>query len=173
MAIFAPLKTQNLELKPFDSSFLTSEYVSWLNDKEVVKFSEQRHKKHDFTTCETFMKSFTNSPNYFIAICLKSGEHIGNASVIIDGNNKLADIAIMIGKKKYWGNSYGKEAFGAILNYLIENKLARKITAGTMSENKAMLAILKNSGMHEECTRKEHFLLDGKEVDIVYFAKRV
>ena len=46
----------------------------------------------------------------------------------------------------------------------------RKVTAGTMAENKSMLAVMRDVGMIEEGRRLRQFLFEGREVDMVYGA---
>lgn len=137
----------------------------------MVKYSEQRHKLHTLSTCREYYESFKNQPNLFLTILIKDNlEHIGNITVLIDKNNLVADIAIVVGEKTVWGQGYGKEAFLGVMNYLFESGVARKVTAGTMSINKPMLAIMKSSGMIDDGTRKGQFIVDGKEVDMVMAA---
>ena len=47
----------------------------------------------------------------------------------------------------------------------------RKLTAGCVAENQAMVRLAEMSGMTLEATRKEQELISGKPVDILYFAK--
>ncbi len=165
------LHTERLMLRTFTPEFLTNKYVGWLNDPEVVKYSEQRHKTHTISICREYYESFNNQPNLFLTILIKGNlEHIGNITVLIDNNNLVADIAIVIGEKSVWGQGYGKEAFIGIMDYLLQNDVARKVTAGTMSINKPMLAIMKSSGMVDDGTRKGQLIVDGKEVDVVMTA---
>ena len=42
------LETERLKLINFTDEMISNEYLSWLNDKSLMKFSEQRHKTHDF-----------------------------------------------------------------------------------------------------------------------------
>jgi [ribosomal protein S5]-alanine N-acetyltransferase len=42
------IKTKRLLIVPFSEKHLQEKYVGWLNDKELMRYSEQRHKKHDF-----------------------------------------------------------------------------------------------------------------------------
>lgn len=170
MAKLPVLQSKRLTITTFEKLFLTDNYIGWLNDKEVVKFSEQRHRQHDRQSCEKFMHSFDNSPNYFSAICTQK-EHIGNTSITIDTDNQIADVAIMIGNRNFWGQGYGKEAFKTVVDHLLTYDTIRKVTAGTMAENKAMLKSFAYAEMHEECRRKGHFLLDGKPVDLIYACK--
>ena len=143
--------------------------VEWLNDPEVVRYSEQRHKSHSLGSCRKYMESFNDTPNYYFAILLSESyeKHIGNISVFVDVNNKIADISIMVGDRQYWGKGYGGEAFIGVVNFLKELKI-RKITAGTIETNHAMIKIMKKARMAEDGRRIKHFVHQGKEVDIVY-----
>ena len=46
----------------------------------------------------------------------------------------------------------------------------RKISAGTLSVNQGMLAIMNNCGMASDGIRKRHRLVDGEAVDVVHMA---
>ena len=40
--------TKNIQLKKFKKPKITKKWISWLNDKEVTKFSDQRLSNHTF-----------------------------------------------------------------------------------------------------------------------------
>jgi len=169
---FAYIETERLNIVPFQEVHLTERYLGWLNDPDVVKFSEQRHRRHTLESCRTYCLAMGSLGNLFMAICDKrTGVHIGNSTVSIDSNNQIADIQILIGDRSFWGRGLGAEAFSALVEALLEIGCFRKITAGTLAENEAMLKTIKKAGMVIECIRKDHYLLNGKPVDVVYGAK--
>ena len=170
MVFFKKLKTDRLLLSPLTEAFLSEKYVAWLNDKDVVKYSEQRHKKHTIDSCRQFIRSFENSSGYVWAVLLKNHDHIGNINAVIDKHNKVADIAILIGEKNQWGNGYGSEAFLCVIDFLFSNKIARKITAGTMSVNKGMLKVMKNAQMIDDGIFQKQFVINEQKVDLVHKA---
>lgn len=169
----ATLKTERLTLRPFDTAkHLTPAYVAWLNDATVVRYSEQRHHTHTLESCRSFVESFTVGPSHLWAIEQTSdGQHIGNIHADIDTANGLADVAILIGARSVWGQSYGLEAWNVVLDWLFDTAAVRKVVAGCMQSNTAMLRILKQSGMTADGTRKAHYLLDGQPEDVVFFAR--
>jgi ribosomal-protein-alanine N-acetyltransferase len=171
MAFGPLLETKRLQLIPFTEEFLTERYVSWLNDSEVVRFSELRHFHHNQESCRAYLKSFQFSPGYYWAIIEKNREiaHIGNITVNVDEPNRVADIGILLGEKQSWGAGFGLEAWSAVCRYLQTNQKIRKITAGAMESNTAMLRIATKAGMVEEARRPGHFLLDGKSEAVVYW----
>lgn len=166
------LEADELRIVPFESRHFTDRYISWLNDPEVVRYSEQRHIKHTRDTCQRYIESFHNTSNQLLAIEVRGElDHIGNISISIDVPNALADVAILVGEKKAWGKGYGLQAWSLVLNELLADEMIRKVTAGTMAENKPMLALMEKSGMQIEAVRPRHFLLEGKEADLVFAAK--
>ena len=157
---------------PFSERFLTTRYVSWLNDPEVVRFSEQRHRTHTLETCLAYWRSFKGTTNYFWAVEeVENGlGHIGNMNAYVDRNNLLADVGIMIGERQAWHKGYGTEAFEAVCDFLLDKVGLRKVTAGTLCTNTPMLRIMERIGMVEDGTRRRHYVFEGGEVDVVHMA---
>ena len=88
------VELEDIRLEPFDiGKHLTDRYVSWLNDPTVVRYSEQRHRRHTLDSCGAFARSFSESPNYFWAIIANTTAsiHIGNLVAYIDPHNNSLD----------------------------------------------------------------------------------
>ena len=166
------INTKRLLITPFSEKYLTERYVKWLNDPEIVKYSEQRHKTHSLKTCHNYLKSFKNSSNYLWAIEDKLGElgHIGNINAYVDVPNKVADIGLIIGKKDVQRKRFGYEAFCAVCQYLFLNCKIRKITAGTVSINTPMLKLMRKAGMVNDGVQKKQCIINGEEIDIIMMA---
>jgi RimJ/RimL family protein N-acetyltransferase len=166
-----PIKIELTDLYLFRETDITENYINWLNDPEVMKFSEQRFKQHDFASCYEYYKSFQNSNNLFISIVDSySKSSIGTMTVYFDVNHKVADIGILIGNRDFWGKGIGKEAWNGVMDLLFTQTKIRKVTGGTLSCNHIMINIMKNSGMHDE-VRRNHVLVNRQEFDVLYFAK--
>lgn len=171
MAKSPDIKTKRLLITPFSERHLTLRYVGWLNDPEVVRFSEQRHRKHTLESCRAYWQSFEGTPHYFWAIELqKTREHIGNINAYVDPSNQLADVGIIIGEKEAWVRGYGFEAFHAVFHFLLHEAGLRKVTAGTLAVNTPMLRIMARMNMREDGRRIKHYLCEGQEVDLVHQA---
>lgn len=156
----------------FSEDHLTEKYVAWLNDPEVVRYSEQRHYQHTAESCRDYFQSQVNSDGLFLAIIAKDENlgHIGNMGVSWDAHNCVADVSIMVGDKRAWNKGYASEAWMGLIQYLKMQTKVRKITAGTMASNKAMLNLMLRSGMQAEGVRKAHLLWQGQAVDVVLSA---
>lgn len=141
--------TSRLQIVPFGEEYLTPHYVTWLNDPEVVKYSEQRFKKHTLETCREYWQSFQDTSNYFWAIVSPDPElgYIGTMTAYVDGKNKSADIGILIGEKRAWGKGYGLEVWQEVCTWLFDNAGIENVTVGTDAKNIAMRKIIEKSGM--------------------------
>jgi RimJ/RimL family protein N-acetyltransferase len=167
MATSPILHAPRLRLEPFGPAFLREEYVSWLNDSENVRYSDQRFRRHTLESCREYSESFEGSANYLWAIVLRAGDrHVGNTSATVDVHHRTADLAVLIGRSDH-GQGYAFEAWTAAIDYLLRSLSLRKITAGTMAVNAGMRAVMKKLGMREDVRRERQFLLDGQEIDMV------
>lgn len=166
------IKTKRLLIEPFTDKYLTRKYVSWLNNPQVVRYSEQRHKKHTIASCRRYLETFKETPHCFWAVSVRDTDlgHIGNINAYIDECHKIADVGILIGEIQAWGKGYATEAWIAVCVYLFKKLKIRKITAGTLSVNKPMLRLMKRAGMQKDGRRNRQYLWEGKEVDMIHRA---
>ena len=160
-----------IALVEFREEFLTEKYVSWLNDPEVVKYSEQRHNTHTLESCTEYIKSSSALSCYVYAITIKkSGLHIGNLNAYIDEKNGFADMGIIIGDKSVWGQGYATEAWLLGAKVFFERFDLYKLTGGALSVNEGMLKVMTKCQMVPDGTRKRHMIWQGRRVDEVNYA---
>ena len=165
------IQAEHLSIISFEEKHLCEEYVSWLNDDQLMMYSEQRHKKHTMDTCKIYLDSFKDSNNYFLAIEDHKGHMLGTMTIYQDIYNRLADLGILIGAQTARGKGMGSEAWSALIDWITLSLETRKITGGCMSSNTAMINIMKNSGMQSDGVRKKHYQRDQHLEDIIYMAK--
>jgi [ribosomal protein S5]-alanine N-acetyltransferase len=172
MAQTAPIETERLVLEPFGEHRISPKYIGWLNDPEIVRYSEQRHRRHTLQSCREYWLSFAGTPHFFWAIVAKDAAlgHIGNMNGYLDKSNSTADLGILVGAKAAWGRGYGSEAWIAACDHLFRLAGIRKISAGTLAINTGMLHIMDKAGMRADGIRTRQCLVDGKETDIVHRA---
>ena len=88
-------------LRPFQKSDICNTYVSWLNDPEVVKYSNQRFFNHTIESSNNYLKSFKGINNFYMAIEDRvSKELYGSITAYKQTNHNVADIGMLIGNKK-------------------------------------------------------------------------
>ncbi|MDP6951548.1 MAG: GNAT family N-acetyltransferase, partial [Alphaproteobacteria bacterium] len=152
---------------------LAERYVGWLNDPEVVRYSEQRHHRHSMESCRRYVRAMADAGNPLWAIIAVDPAlgHIGNISANLDLNNRICDVTILIGERSAWGRGLGREAWTAVCDFMLGPGAMRKVVGGAMAANRAMIRIMERSAMQPDGSRPRHYLLDGVETDVVYFAR--
>lgn len=166
------LTSARLVLAPFNAGDISSRYVGWLNDPEVVRYSNQRFRRHDLKSSEAYLRSFEGGPNQFWSIRMAAdGVMIGTMTAYIALQHGTADIGLLVGERSVWNQGYGYEAWQRLMDYLLGEQMLRKITAGATSGNAGMIRIMERAGMHHEATRRQQEIVSGEPQDIVYFAK--
>jgi len=167
-----PLLGELVKLIPFSSDDITSEYVGWLNDSEVVEYSNQRFQYHSAKSCQKYLDSFKNTSNLFFKIIRYADEAmVGTITAYVSIQHRTADMGIMIGDRSAWGKGIGQDAWTILLKRLLSHDGVRKVTGGTMRCNQGMVKIIERSGMMLEAVRPKQELLNGIPVDLVYYGK--
>lgn len=189
------LAGRRVRLRPFTAGDLTDAYVGWLNDPEVVRYSNQRFVRHTRESCERYFAGFAGSANLFVSLRMapsmgptRTEGHAGIVEVAggAAGPDEVAvgtmtayrslphgtaDVGILLGDRAVWGRGIGLEAWQLLTDWLLTTPGLRKVTAGTLACNRAMLSVAERSGMAREGVRRAQELVDGEPTDIVHFAR--
>ncbi|KAF5041338.1 Acetyltransferase (GNAT) domain protein [anaerobic digester metagenome] len=168
MAATPLLDGERIVLRPFGPQHLTARYVSWLNDPLTVRYSEQRHRSHTLESCRDWTAAMTRPPHHLWAVEAASLGHVGNLAAYVDPANALADLTILLGEGR--GRGFGLDAWKTGLSWLLGPGGLRKVAAGTLAANRPMLAVMRAAGMVEDGVRRRHYLVDGREEDVVCMA---
>lgn len=165
------LLTARLSLRPFLREDVTPDYLSWLNDPVVTRYSNQRFAHHSLESCLNYQRRFVESDNSFLLIQhLDSSIAIGTMTIYRNIHHGTADIGLMIGNRSYWRQGLGMEAWRGVIEYVIEEPNIRKITGGAAKQNAGMTRIMEESGMKLEAIRHQHEIIEGKAVDLLYYS---
>ena len=165
------INTKNIQINKIKKKDLTEKYMSWLNNKDLNQYSEQRHEKHTLRTIKNFYTKVQKSNNILLGIRLKKEKklvHIGNIFVRIDIHNRIAGLSFMIGDKDYRNRGIGLRVWKLMIKEILINSDIRIVKAQTIKPNIAMIKIIKKSQMKLEFIFKKRNLFNGDEVDVLY-----
>ena len=169
---FSELTGRKVHLRRFEASDLTEAYLGWLNDPEVTRFSNQRFRSHTRESATAYIESFAASPSLFLSVCeADTRAPIGTMTAYANSPHATCDVGIMIGERSFWGGGYGQDAWNTLTGWLLSEAGVRKLTAGCLAKNFAMITLMERSGMAREAVRTDQELLDGEPCDIVHYAK--
>ena len=155
-----------IKLEILNLNNFSSDYLMWMNDLEVHKYTEQKYKKHTINDLKKFIieKIKSNDEYLYGIFLLNNNKHIGNIKLgPIYHHHKTAFISYFIGDKNEWRKGYGSLAIKMILKEAKIKKL-KKIKASLYANNKSSIgALIKNN-----------FKLEGEcKKDVIYKQKRI
>lgn len=156
----------------FGRKDISRRYLTWLNNPEVLRFSNQRFRRHGVTSSRRYLKSFVGTDNLFLSIRERRGRRaIGTMTVYVAMPHATADIGILIGETGKWGKGYGLDAWKTLVRWLLAGCGMRKVTGGTLACNTGMMSIFERSGMHLEATRKAQEIVHEQPTDLLHYAR--
>ena len=132
-----------VDLIQFTKEDIHEDYIAWLNDPIVTRHSRQRKLAHTQASCEAFVDSFDGLADH-VWMIIARGTHIGNITYR-SYDSTHGDLAIMVGRKEYWNQGYGTEAFRLAYRWLVERGI-RPIVGST---NPAMHKVMRKLGIEE------------------------
>ncbi len=154
------LQTRRLILANVTLRDCTPAYLSWMNDEEVVGYTESGYASHTMEQLENFVKfQLARTNSVFLTIRLKENDqHIGNIKVdMIHPYHKTGEYGIMMGERSAWGKGYAKEASVALINYCFDQLGLRKISLTVADGHTTALELYKKLGFHVEGILRESF----------------
>ena len=129
------------------------EWVSWLNDKEVTKFSNQRFRKHTVVSQKKYLIDKLKRKDSLLFKIEYQGIFVGVIEIgNIDFNNENCELMYFIGNKKLWSKGVGTKIIHQAIKYIRNNMNIKKVYAGCSKRNKASIKIL----------QKNKFKIEGK-----------
>lgn len=158
---------ERIFLRKLALSDITDRYLSWMNDYEVVKYTESRHINHTKKSLTDFILSIDHSSNYFFAIIDKYSEkHIGNIKIgNINSIHKFAEVGLIIGDKKFWNRGIATEAISLCVNFSFEELELHRLSAGVYEPNIGSMRAFEKAGFVKESCEKEKYIFEGNRIN--------
>ena len=157
------------------SKDISDKYLTWMNDLEIHKYTEQKYIKHSLTQIKRFVKEKNKSKNEFLyGIFLKRNNlntHIGNIKLgPINFIHKTGVISYFIGEKDLWGKGYTTLAIKEIIK-IAKKKGLKKLKAALYEMNIGSKKVLEKNGFKIEGRFKSELIFKNKRVDHYFFGK--
>lgn len=162
------IEGEKIRLRRLELDDVNENYRKWMNDPEVMRYTESRFQAHSLADIRSYVQSVQSDPSsVFLAIVeTESGRHIGNLKIgHMHPVHRTADIGIIVGEKDCWGKGYAAEALGLAAAYAAKVLRLHKLWAGIYADNIGSIAAFRRAGFVEEGRFAEHWLSDGSYVD--------
>ena len=159
---------KNIQLRNLMKGDVTEQYVAWLNDYEIMKYTIQIYSEHSFAGVCDFVEQKYNSENDLLFGIFLNDKHIGNVKLgPITWEHKKADVSYIIGNKNYWGRGIATRCLDSIVKYGTEVLLLEKINAGYYDLNVGSEKVLKKCGFCIEGVKVSEVIFEGKRINSI------
>lgn len=156
------------QLRILTAKDVSEEYLTWMNDSEIVKFTEQRYEKHTIGDIEYFVREKFASDADFLFGIFTGEQHVGNIKLgPVDWWHKTGEVSYLIGNKNFWGRGLGTSVVRKVVKFAFEELKLEKLNAGYYEPNEASGRVLSKCGFQIEGVRKQQFLYNGERIDHV------
>lgn len=166
------LRTDKIFLRKLRPEDVTQAYVGWMNDPEVVQFTESRFSSHTMTSIREFVQACQGGPDILLLGIFESASelHIGNIKLgPINRRHLLGDIGIILGRREFWGKGIATEAVSLLRDYAFSVMGLHKLTAGCYSTNLGSAKAFEKAGFALEGRRPKHSRAGNEWVDVLEF----
>lgn len=161
-----------LTLAILNQSNITPQYVEWLNDYEVVRYTDQRFISHDMRAVRNFVANKFESFDEYLFGIFQNDLHIGNIKIgPINCYHKQGDISYFIGSKKAWGRGIASSVVRRISEFGFGELRLERITAGCYALNQASAKVLEKCGYTRVARVEKSAIFEGKRIDTLLYAK--
>lgn len=149
------------------------EYLKWMNDFEIHKYTEQKYKKHKLEDIKKFIIDKNKSKNEFLYGIFYKKKHIGNIKLgPINFNHKRADISLFVGNKDYMKKGLAALAVKKIIS-IAKKKGIKKLKAGVYIMNKRSIKMFTKLKFKKEGILKKDIIFRNKRYDSIIFGKSI
>ncbi len=165
---------KDFELIPFNTEHLNDPiYLSWLNDKKVIKFlgRPEYFKDVSIDNINEYYESVRKNQyiHFFAVYYLPENKFIGTAKILLldsyNGIYDIGDVGIMIGDTSFWGKGFSHLILAKLCIYAIKILKVRKLTAGAISENIAVVKSFKKIGFKVEGVLRQKIQINSEYFD--------
>jgi RimJ/RimL family protein N-acetyltransferase len=163
-------------LMPFEATHRDDpHYLAWLRDAEVVRalnlpdyLAAPVPAAKVAAYCNALMHS---DRDLLLALHDRvDGAFVGTVKAgHIDWHAGTGDIGIMIGRRDRWGRGLATDAVYALACHLFDAVGLRKLTAGSMASNPAMIRVFESLGFVREGVFRRQDRLGDDYIDHIHF----
>ncbi len=148
------------------------QFVVWLNDPEVIRYTSLyapfslEHEEQWFQ--KTLALSVDEQPLVIEVKIEDRWEAVGNVGFMnFDQRARSAEIGILIGEKDYWNKGYGTEAMQLMVGYGFGALNLNRIHLRVYEINPRGVRCYEKVGFQHEGRLRQAYYLEGQYIDIL------
>ena len=168
------LKGERITLGPVKKEYIES-YLKWFNDPEIT---QNLNMFRPFTRMmeEDWIENLKNRDDTIVFAIIIPDENnveklIGNCGIhAIDWKNRVAEVGITIGEKKYQSKGYGTEAMEVLLEYGFKTVNLNRIQLRVYEFNSRAINSYNKIGFIEEGRMRQAIFINGDYHDVIFMS---
>jgi ribosomal-protein-alanine N-acetyltransferase len=158
-------------LSPFEESDVDEQYVAWMQDPAVIRFTEVEAGSATLENCRDYVRSNNVSAAAFLWRIITADEgHVGNIRLQFTPKHRRGELALIVGRTDLHGQGIGTGAICVVSDYAFSTLKLHKLTCGIYASNQGSRAAFAKRGYQVEATFREHVVLDGRFEDVLRLA---
>jgi len=164
----------SIYLQELNIDDVSRNYVKWLNDYSVVRFTEQKFHKHTIKNVKKFvMEKKRKRDEFLLGIFLSNKKtHVGNIKLgPINFKHKYAEISYFIGEKKFQNLGLGSLAIKKVCKIAKTQYKIKKLIAGVYEKNIPSKKVLEKNKFLLEGLISKKYLFEGKRISELIYGK--
>ena len=140
------IKSNKIQLNSVDVSSINESWIKTLNDREYMKFSQNRLQTWSYESQMQYLNQFDQFKSWCLKITnLKDKSFVGTATLYFDYISGTVNLGFLI-FKEFHGQNFASDTLKLICNYLSANFPNFKIEIGTHASNLAMIKVIEKEG---------------------------
>jgi RimJ/RimL family protein N-acetyltransferase len=162
------LRGANVLLRPMRTSDMPRQR-EFFQDAELAELDSSSLEAHSKIDVEEFFLSPSASGGETASFAIDvRGEYVGYARLMnLKNSNKVFELGIFIGDRRFWGRGYGKEVVKLLLQHGFSELDGREIELTTHQKNERAVACFSACGFTEQRRVHRATLFDGQYVDMI------
>lgn len=163
------MQCNKVYIRELSKEDISQKYIDWMNNYEIVKYTESKFMHHTFDSISYFIENCNNRDNcYLFGIFANNGIHIGNIKLDnIHPIYKKADIGLIIGNRDYWGMGIASDVIEKLCEFAFKKLNLHKVYAGIYENNIASLKAFYNAGFDKMYVKKDEGMIDNKLISCI------
>lgn len=160
---------KSLLLRPICEADATARYRDWMNDYEIVRYTESRFYTQTIESLRNWIIGVDSSPSEIcFAIFSDNGEkklqHIGNIKLDVNARHNCGDIGLIIGEKTVWGSGVATAAIRAVTEYGLRELGLHRMYAGIYEPNTASRVAFIRAGFSQASYIASKYLFENSYI---------
>lgn len=157
--------------KKIPSINIIKQWVKWLNNPKVAKFSSRSLKKHTINSQKKFIKSKIKDKSCRLFLVKKDNIYVGVIELFnIDLINKNCEIRYLIGDPHVWGEGIATKSIELATKFGFKTLKLKTIFADTHQDNIASQRVLKKNRYTFQGRIKKFFNSKFPSKDKLFFS---